>query len=312
MMEDITWLHIEPTTRCNAWCPFCPRNEHGFKLAEGLVLEDLPVECLEERIKQFPNLKAIQFRGTFGDPCAAKNIDELLDCAFSFDNIKTVQIQTNGSLRKAEWYAELPQRSKHLDLLQVWFAIDGTKETNHIYRQGTSWDKIMENATAFIQAGGDALWQFIPFKHNKHEILDAFGISQRMGFSQFRLFENDRPKRGGKHYRTGEPLNIRPWYRDGKEPPEHLFTDQLSAWGNTYNERGEKFVNTGTTNTHVKDANCQHLRERSVYLDAKNNLYPCCFLWWANCSYENTHINIKQEFEQKNYRKFCLSFCGSQ
>ena len=52
MMEDITWLHIEPTTRCNAWCPFCPRNDHGVKLAEGLVLQDLPVECLEERIKQ--------------------------------------------------------------------------------------------------------------------------------------------------------------------------------------------------------------------------------------------------------------------
>ena len=305
-MDDITWLHIEPTTRCNAWCPFCSRNVDGFKLAPGLNLEDLPVESLEKRIKEFPNLKAIQFCGIFGDPCAAKNIDALLECAFSFDKIKTVQIQTNGSLRKAEWYAGLPERGKHLDLLQVWFAIDGTKETNHIYRQGTSWDKIMENASAYIGAGGNALWQFIPFEHNKDEILEAFGISQSMGFSQFRLFENDRPKRGGKHYRTGEPLNIKPWYRDGKEPPE-----DTQFWGNTYNERGEKYVNTGTLNTFVREANCQHLRERSVYLDAKDNLYPCCFLWWANCSYENTHINIQEEFQKKDYRNYCLSFCGS-
>ena len=305
-MDDITWLHIEATTRCNAWCPFCPRNVDGFELAPGLDLEDLPVESLEKRIKEFPNLKAIQFCGTFGDPCAAKNIDALLDCAFSFEKIKTIQIQTNGSLRKAEWYASLPERGKYLEQLQVWFAIDGTKDTNHIYRQGTSWNKIMENASAYIEAGGDALWQFIPFQHNKDEILEAFGISQRMGFSQFRLFENDRPKRGGKHYRTGEPLNIKPWYRDGKEPPEDTM-----FWGNTYNERGEKYVNTGTDNTFVRESNCQHLRDRSVYLDAKDTLYPCCFLWWANCSYENTHINIQQEFNKKDYRPTCLSVCGS-
>ena len=305
-MDDITWLHIEATTRCNAWCPFCPRNVDGFELAPGLDLEDLPVESLEKRIKEFPNLKAIQFCGTFGDPCAAKNIDALLDCAFSFEKIKTIQIQTNGSLRKAEWYASLPERGKYLEQLQVWFAIDGTKDTNHIYRQGTSWNKIMENASAYIEAGGDALWQFIPFQHNKDEILEAFGISQRMGFSQFRLFENDRPKRGGKHYRTGEPLNIKPWYRDGKEPPEDTM-----FWGNTYNERGEKYVNTGTDNTFVRESNCQHLRDRSVYLDAKDTLYPCCFLWWANCSYENTHVNIKEEFQKKDYRQTCLSVCGS-
>ena len=92
-MDNIQWLHAEVTTRCNAWCPFCPRNLDGYTILPGLDMEDLPVESLEQRIKQFPNLDGIQFCGIFGDPCAAKNIDELLDCAFSFDNIKTVQIQ---------------------------------------------------------------------------------------------------------------------------------------------------------------------------------------------------------------------------
>jgi MoaA/NifB/PqqE/SkfB family radical SAM enzyme len=306
-MADIGWLHIEVTTRCNAWCPFCPRNVDGFKLTPGLNLEDLPVESLEKRIKQFPNLKAIQFCGISGDPCAAKNIDALLDCAFSFDKIKSIQIHTNGSLRKAEWYAGLVERGKHLERLQIWFAIDGTKETNHIYRQGTSWDKIMDNASAFIKAGGDALWQFIPFEHNKDEILEALKLSQDMGFAKFQLLESDRLiTRGGKHYRTGEPLNIKSWYRDGKQPSE-----DTQHWGNTYDERGEKYVNTGTKNTFVRESNCIHLRDRSVYLDAKNNLYPCCFLWRANCSYENTHVNIKEEFQKKDYRQTCLSVCGS-
>ena len=163
-MDNIQWLHAEVTTRCNAWCPFCPRNLDGYTILPGLDMEDLPVESLEQRIKQFPNLDGIQFCGIFGDPCAAKNIDELLDCAFSFDNIKTVQIQTNGSLRKPEWYAKLAERGKHLDMLQVWFGIDGLEDTNHVYRQGTSWNKIMDNESTFIKAGGNALWQFIPFE----------------------------------------------------------------------------------------------------------------------------------------------------
>ena len=305
-MDNIHWLHAEVTTRCNVWCPFCPRNVDGYTILPGLDMEDLPVESLEQRIKQFPDLDAIQFCGIFGDPCAAKNIDELLDCAFSFDNIKTVQIQTNGSLHKPEWYAKLAERGKHLDMLQVWFGIDGLEDTNHVYRQGTSWNKIMDNASAFIQAGGNALWQFIPFQHNKHQITEALKLSQDMGFAKFQLLESDRPKRGGKHYRTGKPLTIKPWYRDGKEPPEGTV-----YWGNTYDERGEKFVNTGTKNTHVKDTNCLHLRERSVYLDAKNNLYPCCWLFWSNTSFENTNIDIQSEFKTKDYRKSCLSFCGS-
>tara|TARA_X000001382_G_scaffold126054_1_gene112207 strand:+ start:650 stop:1597 length:948 start_codon:yes stop_codon:yes gene_type:complete len=309
-MDNIQWLHAEVTTRCNAWCPFCPRNLDGYTILPGLDMEDLPVESLEQRIKQFPNLDGIQFCGIFGDPCAAKNIDELLDCAFSFDNIKTVQIQTNGSLRKPEWYAKLAERGKHLDMLQVWFGIDGLEDTNHVYRQGTSWNKIMDNASTFIKAGGNALWQFIPFEHNVHQITEALKLSQEMGFAKFQLLESDRPKRGGKHYRTGKPLTIKPWYREGKEPPEGTV-----YWGNTYDERGEKYVNNFTENTFVNKSNCDHLTgamgRPSVYLDAKNNLYPCCYLFWSNTSFENTHLDIQAEFDRKDYRKSCLSFCGS-
>ena len=46
------------------------------------------------------------------------------------------------------------------------FAIDGLEDTNHIYRRNTDWVKIVQNATAYIAAGGRAEWDFIVFAHN--------------------------------------------------------------------------------------------------------------------------------------------------
>ena len=38
--RTIMWLHVEPTSRCNAWCPGCPRNKFGYGLTD-FVVEDL-------------------------------------------------------------------------------------------------------------------------------------------------------------------------------------------------------------------------------------------------------------------------------
>ena len=43
--KDITSVHLEPTEKCNAACPMCPRNIHGgiqnpFIINAELSLED--------------------------------------------------------------------------------------------------------------------------------------------------------------------------------------------------------------------------------------------------------------------------------
>ena len=45
------WLHVEPTSRCNAWCPSCPRNNRGYGLADINVL-DLDPQRLASVIKE--------------------------------------------------------------------------------------------------------------------------------------------------------------------------------------------------------------------------------------------------------------------
>ena len=47
------------------------------------------------------------------------------------------------------------------------FSIDGLSDTTYLYRRRTNFEKIMENAEAYI-FGGIARWDFIVFKHNEH------------------------------------------------------------------------------------------------------------------------------------------------
>ena len=103
------WLHVEPTSRCNAWCPGCARNNFGYGLSK-YIIQDLDPNILKTTIKQF-NISRIQMCGNLGDPCAAKNLDDQLDVV---KDIERLQIHTNGGLRKPCWWAALAKRFNHI------------------------------------------------------------------------------------------------------------------------------------------------------------------------------------------------------
>ena len=46
---DIIGIHLEPTSKCNAKCPQCPRNVFGSShLLDNLQEEDFPIELLDQ------------------------------------------------------------------------------------------------------------------------------------------------------------------------------------------------------------------------------------------------------------------------
>lgn len=278
-MLNPTWLHVEPTTRCNAWCPSCLRNNNGFGLRD-LVVEDLNLDRFREVLNQH-NFNTIQMCGVLGDPCAAKNIDEQFEIIKQTKSIKRLQIHTNGSLRKMEWWASLPKFFEHLEQFDIFFAIDGLKGSHEIYRQGTNWDKVIENAKAFINAGGSAIWQFIPFKHNEKEITKCMKMSQDLKFTRFEFVKNAKYEEKNYHYQTGKEIIIKPW---------------------GYNQRFNKLLGQ---KTEVKLENCFHLSKPSLFLSASGNLTPCCY-------YRNlTKFNIKTDFDNKTWTSTCLKSCGN-
>lgn len=271
------WLHVEPTSRCNASCPGCPRNNLGYGLTD-FVVEDLDPQILNETIDKY-KIQQIQMCGNLGDPCAAKNIDEQFDV---IQNVTRLQIHTNGGLRKASWWSELAKRFAHVEQFDIWFAIDGIGDTHSYYRQGTNYDRVIENAQAFIDAGGNAHWQFIPFAHNEHQIQDAIRLSQKMGFKKFEFIRNARYYPDAYHYRTGEKLDIRPWSQDKKFNRTHKIKD---------------FVET---------KNCMHLDIPSIFLSSSGIVSPCCYM--REQSLEK--INIAKEFSDNIFRQVCVRSCG--
>jgi len=271
------WLNVEITSRCNAWCPSCPRNNRGYGLTD-FTPQDLDPSILKDTIQRY-NIFQVQMSGVLGDPCAAINLHEHLELCMG---VKRLQIHTNGSLRKPDWWANLAHQFAHLDQFDVWFGIDGLEDTHSYYRQGTDWNRIIENARNFILAGGSAVWQFIPFKHNQHQIMDCIRMSQELGFTRFEFVKNARYTPVAYHYQTGEPLDIVPWKED------------------------EKFNRVHSRKDFVDRKKCMHLEYPSLYLSAKGLVTPCCFLNTTPLS----EVDIDTEFSNNNYRKTCLEWCG--
>ena len=288
MFEQITWLHVEPTTRCNAWCSSCTRNKNGYGLT-NFQISDLDPNTLKVNIDNLPNLETIQFCGNLGDPCASKLIDEQLEVVKK--NKLKLQIHTNGSLRSPDWWRNVAKMfGKDLT---VWFAIDGLEDTHKIYRQGTDWKKIIKNAEAFIQAGGNAVWQFIPFKHNEHQLKDCMKLASKMQFTRFEFVKNARYKSPARDYQTGEEVKIEPWSKHAQE----WFRKGGTRDNLTTNNIGSIIVN---------EKDCMHLTIPSLFLNAYGKLTPCCY-------FENTAISdvaIKKSIDTGNYHKVCLENCG--
>jgi MoaA/NifB/PqqE/SkfB family radical SAM enzyme len=169
--EAIRHVHLELTTRCNALCPMCRRTEFGG-VARGLAIRDLSIE--EIRTIFTPDflrqLRQVDLCGVHGDPVAARSFDAAVEWFAAANAALAIEVYTNGALRPPQWWAEL---ARHTAAIRVVFAIDGLEDTYAFYRRGASFDKVVENARAFIDAGGRAQWDFLVFRHNEHQLDEA-------------------------------------------------------------------------------------------------------------------------------------------
>lgn len=177
-------LDIEHSSICNAACPQCTRELRPGDYS-WFTQTYLPVEFYSERIPQevLNNLETIFFSGMVGDPCAAPNFLEVCEAIKKRAPHINIKVSTNGGMRNPDWWARL---AKILDKGSwIRFAVDGLEDTNHIYRVNVRWSKVMENARAFIDAGGEAEWQYIAFAHNEHQVEEAREFALGMGFDRF-------------------------------------------------------------------------------------------------------------------------------
>lgn len=281
----VKWLQVENTTKCNAWCPGCGRNQNGFGLSAGLIEQDLDLARFQQVLEMLPNLETIQFCGTYGDTMAAHQVLEHVNLAKK--HCKKIQIHTHGGIRSKTWwrdFALLLQDIAH----DVWFALDGLKGVHEIYRQGTDFDKTIANAEAFISAGGHATWQFIPWAHNEHQITQCMRLSQQLGFSKFKTVFSVRTNFQGRHWQTGQAIEFRPWSRD-------------SVY-NAFNQPKKTFL----------EKNCHHLTQSSLYLNADGSVNNCCYYNLDQSHHDPEQLqDIKQLSNLGQIPGKCIKWCGT-
>jgi MoaA/NifB/PqqE/SkfB family radical SAM enzyme len=183
-VQPPTSFELEVTSRCNASCPQCARNDHGGAVWPSLPLKDLSLDWLQKHFSTdfLKNIKLIRLIGTYGEPAMHRDLIDIVRWLHASTDASIV-ISTNGSLRTKKWWRELGQTLRSQD--RVIWSIDGLEDTNHLYRKDTKWSKIVENLQAFNQAGGQGVWSFIVFEHNEHQVDLARALSQTLGCAGF-------------------------------------------------------------------------------------------------------------------------------
>lgn len=256
--SNIKILDIEPTSYCNAKCPQCMRESRNgdYSFFKQVHLSDTFFEVFfpKEIVK---GLQMATFSGNVGEPAMNKHLPEILRWFRQHNPNIYLEVYTNGSVQSTEWWNELG--SIIGDNGNVIFAIDGLEDTNHIYRIDVKWNKLIENAKAYISSGAKATWQFIPFEHNEHQVELAEQMSRNMGFNEFKIKISHRdllnqpqnishrvyPPKNPKYKHSGTPLDF-----------QHL-------------DATEKYLDS-------LDIKCYAVELGNLYISAEGKVFPCC------------------------------------
>jgi len=173
-----TNLQFELTTRCNLKCPYCyrrmyhPDKDIDFDLD---LLKNIPVE----------DVNIFVICGTIGDGIFYPKLKEFITESYRRNPKLGISICTNGTAHGREWWIDLAKIFKNRTH-NVIFGIDGFEETYKLHRIGGSYNRVMTNMKSFIKGGGNAIWQFILFKHNEHELDKASHMARELG-CEFRI-----------------------------------------------------------------------------------------------------------------------------
>jgi len=185
-LNNIKVLHLEPTTVCNAACPQCAR-ENPALYNNSLNSSTLTVKQIEDilSVNFVKNLEKMFMCGTFGDPAASNETINIYKHFRGLNPTITLGMNTNGGIQNTAWWSELGAIF-HRDHDYCVFSIDGLEDTNHIYRKNVKFSKVINNARSFIDAGGQAHWDMLVFKHNQHQVDEIKELAKKLGFKWFR------------------------------------------------------------------------------------------------------------------------------
>ena len=263
--DEIRDVHLEISSLCNASCPWCPRTFWGYPHNGGypelyLSLDQSKKIFSPQFLRQ---LTSIRINGNYGDIVMNPDGADIVEFFKSTNDSINVTVNTNGGARDKQFWQRLARAGA-----RVRFALDGLADTHHLYRQNTVWSTVIKNAKAFIDAGGQATWQMIKFKHNQHQIETCQQMSRDLGFVVFDLV-NDGRDTAPVFDRHGNLSHVLGDYQ-GETSFPLLFhkkqTDDVFLKDIIHGRLPKKQVV------------CKAKRINSIYIAANGDVSPCCWM----------------------------------
>jgi len=293
-------VHFELTSTCQAACPNCARNVGGVELP-WLGKTELRLPDVKKILQgtQLVKQSDILYCGTHGDPAAAKDllpiIEWIQDQPYEAGNKRRQQINTNGGLRDKDFWNRLGKHfNKQHDRGHVVFSIDGLEDTNHIYRKGVSWSRVWENLNAYVNAGGEAVWDYLMFGHNKHQVDEAERIAKSMGITFVKKRPHGFDQTAGQldseqHMHTYD-TNGNYEYSISKDTDVVYFEEEENSkpGANLSRVQNSGITLTEKENNYSKESKirCKSLSRgtdrtvfsQDIYVKSDGHLLPCCHM----------------------------------
>jgi sulfatase maturation enzyme AslB (radical SAM superfamily) len=274
------------------------RNYRGLDYNSGYPITELSLSQFKHILqpsflKQLS--KGISFNGNLGDFGLAKDGVDIVK--YLCEHNVPVYINTNGSMRSPDWWAQLAHPN-----VRIGWALDGLADTHKLYRQDTDWHRIIENAKAYIDVGGHAIWRFIPFKHNLHQIDQCRDIAKELKFAYFENIDEGR-NNGPVFSRDGEFSHWLGESWDNDTPDIKTLIESHITW---FDHRTIQLDKDVTPLNMI----CQHKRIKEIYLAADGSVWPCCFLGFYPGQMQHPgNEQLKHIVKENNALEYSLEHC---
>ena len=217
----------------------------------------------------------IKLCGVLGDPMVNPDCMEIIEFLIFEKQVRNLQMSTNAGTKTESWWSSLGLLSYDANKRFVChFSIDGV-DTN-FYRKNVNNDHVWRNFLEYVGSGGSAVWQFIEFDYNKHEIPKARKIAKELGV---------------------EFVVRRSWRQTADKAEFKLTGTGLDHW-NTI----EKKASEG--DYEKSNIVCRHKIENELFITAEGLLWPCCHLHDEHVSRKTniiSKVGLENDLRKKSF-----------